>query len=345
MSYRIVPFESIYLDQVLALQQYLWGPDRARNAAYFDWKYVQNPFADEPLVHLALAGDQLVGMRGKLCSRWQAGTPAEELACLSEADAVVHPDHRRRGLFREMTATALDDPRVGRYRFIINLSSNEASSGGYAKLGWQPVLVFEELHRKERPAFEVLRFSRKVRPFRKLDARMGRRRGAVAVHRVARPDEMSHIVERIPHDGRMRPVRNRDYLAWRFGNPLASYRFLYWEDPEPLGYLVLQAEPFRYGVRVHIVDWEGVDPHVRSGLLTAAVRWGGFPDLHVWREAVPALAGATLEDAGFRPRRKTGFRSRVLLRATDDSDAYTVAGVGLMDPDSWDLRLAYSDGF
>ena len=86
---------------------------------------------------------------------------------------------------------------------------------------------------------------------------------------------MAELVERLGHDGRIRHVRDREYFAWRFLNPRASYRFLYAQSARLEGYLVLAAQPGRPDWGVRLVDWEAVDDRVRRALLVAAFQKGG----------------------------------------------------------------------
>jgi hypothetical protein len=51
---------------------------------------------------------------------------------------------------------------------------------------------------------------------------------------------MAELVARRPWDGRIRHLRDAEYFAWRFRDPLHDYRFLYWDDGGLRGYPVLQ---------------------------------------------------------------------------------------------------------
>jgi GNAT superfamily N-acetyltransferase len=151
-SYDIVRYEPRYRDQVLAVQHHLWGTDSARNDQYLAWKYEQNPYADAPLIYLALDEGQVVAMRGMFGTRWQVGDPPDRPAALFAGDTVVMPDHRGRGLFRQIMLVALKDlARLG-YRYLLNLSAGRATHLMSCRMGWVSIGPLERLRWRGRAA-------------------------------------------------------------------------------------------------------------------------------------------------------------------------------------------------
>ena len=95
---------------------------------------------------------------------------------------------------------------------------------------------------------------------------------------------MARLIQRMPHDGRLRHVRDHSYIEWRFRNPFREYRFLYAGDPELDGYLVLKRsidchEPSR---GVSVVDLEAINGSTQAALLKTAVQ--SF-DALLWNES------------------------------------------------------------
>ena len=109
MKYEILKYRPELKDQILQLQTHLWSPDLALNAAYFEWKYLQNPYSDVPLISVALYDGQVVGMRGMMGAAWQRGLASPVELCPCAADVVIAPQHRNRGLFPVLTRAALQD--------------------------------------------------------------------------------------------------------------------------------------------------------------------------------------------------------------------------------------------
>jgi len=150
----------------------------------------------------------------------------------------------------------------------------------------------------------------------------------------------------------LRHVRDQEYFAWRFKNPLCAYRFLFWQDTRFQGYLVLQTPARRSTNAIHIIDWEAACFQARADLLRAAVEWAGTEPLSIWSVSLSRDTLGLLNDAGFRPEvhssARGGFRPALLVRslakATPDLD-WVLLGRRLLDPASWDLRMIYSDRY
>lgn len=165
------------------------------------------------------------------------------------------------------------------------------------------------------------------------------------------PEEMARLVERVPYDGRIRHVRDKAYFSWRFRNPIHKYWFLFWEEKELEGYLILQEYLPEVLVRsvTNIVDWEASDERVRAGLLQAALRLGHFPDLRIWGATLPADARSLLENSGFRPCvGDSGIadpQKCILVKPLEEGipeNDRMLAGRRVLDIADWDIRMAYS---
>lgn len=115
-----------------------WGTD-AR--AQYDWKYVENPFVDGmPVVVVEDGSGDVVGARGYFALPVRAGDRG--LLGLQSSDLMVHPDHRRQGLFRQMNAfgiSAFEDENALFFSF-----PGASARQGYTQDGWTAV---------ENPAF------------------------------------------------------------------------------------------------------------------------------------------------------------------------------------------------
>jgi hypothetical protein len=162
---------------------------------------------------------------------------------------------------------------------------------------------------------------------------------------------MAELIERIGGDGRMRHVRDQEYFAWRFQNPRAVYRFLFWEDTRLEGYLVLRRWVYTDRIGVNIVDWEATNAKVRADLLQAAIHWGNFDNLTIWSSTLPDEAKRLLQITDFKELESKGNMTRdfptVLVRPIRDEmlkGDWVLADRQLLDLANWDLRMIYSDG-
>jgi len=148
-QYEIVKYQPKFKDQILALQNGLWGPEPHLNAAYLQWKYDQNPYIDEPLIWLALAAGQVVGMLGSFGVAWEMG-PAELLRSLSLADLVVDPAHRNRRIFPQLLEFAMRELAQLAYPVVFDLTASPEVTLVMQMNGWRS-LYLQTAHRRPPP--------------------------------------------------------------------------------------------------------------------------------------------------------------------------------------------------
>lgn len=145
-KYTIRPYESTDLDSFLRLDQQIW--DRNRGPAWFRWKYAENPYTDHTPVFVAERDGEIVGARPFLAFRLQIGE--ESVVAYQPADTMVHPDHRRNGIFRRMTEQALSTYRDSDPSLFFNFP-NQYVRPGYLALGWRAVAPERTYYRVETP--------------------------------------------------------------------------------------------------------------------------------------------------------------------------------------------------
>lgn len=367
-DYQLMRYEPGLKGQVAALQCHLWSPSTALNTAYFEWKYERNPYLAAPLVYLAQCGGQVIAMRGFFGTHWCAGTgdAAREFTALYADDLVIEPQHRNRGLVTKLMATAFEDLSSGPYRYAISLSPGPLTTLAALADGWRRVGLMQPMQR--RPWRVMLQRARAklarrlpalaprqqaLVPFADVDAAWARRGFAttgLTFEDSPRCAEMAALVAR-NEDGRVRHVRNVEYLQWRLQNPLSHYRYLYAGEQGLDGYLILQeyASPYASRQIVNIVDWEASDSGVQAELLRVAVALTRERDLFIWSATLPAALIALLARHGFAlqpaPRSATAPCHALLLRPIRDvsnADAWAFEGHPLSELRSWDLRMLYS---
>jgi len=371
VTVEIIPYRPELTPQLLQLQTNLWGADIGLNAAYFKWKYLESPYAGEPLIHLARSEGRIVGMRGMFTTLWEAGGGGPQLLPYAD-DLVVDPEFRNRGVVRRLMEANFEEGAARGFPFCLSLSAGQVTYLSSLAAGWrtvgdfQPVgnfralplqveraRVFLDQHVSHRAALLLGRAVKRP-AFARLDrvapASPGPGSPIVLGHE-ARPEAMADLVARLPWDGRIRHVRDAAYFGWRFRNPLRQYRFLFWVETGGglRGYLVLH---HRLGEssglqRVNLVDWEGTDDQVRAGLLDAVLRWGRIPRLETWTAGVPESARAHLRDLGFErlsPQSQGRWGHHLLVRRLGHGPM-TPWGFGnrdLLNMEDWDLRMLYS---
>ncbi|MET0164078.1 MAG: GNAT family N-acetyltransferase [Vicinamibacterales bacterium] len=341
-EYRVVRYTPDHKHAVAEFQTGLWSRTPSRNLQYLEWKYEQNPYANEGRIYLAFHNDLLVGMRGFYGSRWEGGVPTRQMPVLVADDLLVGEHHRNRGLVTHIMQTAFEDLRDSGARFVLNLSGATLTVLNSLAMGWKTVGRARPMNR--RPVglvpLRVQRlFSKERPPFTRFD------RAAVGETQ-PRPDAMARLIQRIGYDGRLRHVRDRSYFDWRFRNPFREYRFLYAGDEELDGYLVLTRE--KNSQTVGIVDLEAINGRVRAGLLKAAVTGGAFRDVGIWTSTADTQMLEQLAALKFEPpdSQPAALGQPFLIRMIDlnpPEEAWRLeGGRQLLEASNWDFRMLYS---
>ena len=350
-DYEIVECGPERREEALALLTRLWTTDQDVNRACWIWKYDQNPVVEGQRVYVALAGGEVVGMRGFNGARWEVDGSDATLWAPCAGDTVVVPRYEGRGVFRAIMSCAEAGLRAEGHRFMFNLSAGPAVLLRSLRSGWRPVGAYDTW---VRPCSEQATMGAGEDPFAddvaaKAYASGGA--GDVVLGDRPRAEEMAALVRRAPRSGRIRRVRDAAYFAWRFGNPLARYRFLYLGDALLEGYAVVRTGRYRWTDHVRIIDVEAHTPAILARLLDATVRWFGARTLEIWTASLGAATRARLRELGFAPRPTTDpspkRRRALLVRATDSqlpADQWTLGPLCLLDPANWDLRMMWSDG-
>jgi GNAT superfamily N-acetyltransferase len=358
MDYQIVPWREELLPQVVQLQTHLWGGDVERNAAYLKWKYIDNPFIHDTLIHLAESNGEIIGMGAFFGALWEIDSPSSRRLLPCADDFVVAPEHRNRGIASRIMSAAIIDAGHRGFPFAVSLGALDPR--GSLAAGWRTAGTYEAVHRvvpepRRAPIKTVIgprpyaRAGASLRnvvergPFDELD-RAGRQMSSpISVGRAPRPEPMANLVARLPWDGRLRHTREAAYLAWRFQDPSSEFRFLYWDHGGLQGYMVLQHDVMESPEvpPVHILDWEAADDHVRGDLLNAALRSGRFPRIEAWNVGAGESVRRLLREAGFEPRTAEGRRrsdSLLVRRLSAAASGWRLGGRDLLDIADWELR-------
>lgn len=372
----IAKYRAEHKRQIAELQRGLWSSDTALNTRYLEWKYERNPYVKETLIYVALDGDEVVGMRGFHGARLEAGRSSQTFPALVADDTLISSRYRNRSLTTRIMKAAHADLGERGHRYVLSLGSASRVNGlGMMTLGWKsagglrPIGRTSEKARRRARLRNVIARQRLIwrfsnarflayadqrRPFRHLDASTARRRPSselpIAVERMPRLDAMAELVERLGHDGRIRQVRDRAYLAWRFDNPLSDFRFIYCGKERLDGYLVLGRRSSDLGAfdRVYVADLEAIDDAVRAELVCAATDWGRFPEFVTWSATLSEEELRAFTGQGFVPvdmeQAARGFPCVLVRRLPDgfSDDDWTLAGRPLLDLANWDVRVLYS---
>ena len=376
MNYKIVRYHPDLKEQVIELQTHLWSPSLSLNKSYFEWKYERNPIVKEPLIYLAMCNGKVIGMRGFYGVQWECGVPSQRFTNLYADDAVIAPEHRKRGLMPKIMTFAFEELDAKGYEYVFNLSAGSATLHTSLNMGWRSAGWVRPMRHRYWPAVVqrgVLRRVKQLPVFSDMFASLASRRlerldrsiedvdlkqvnskakwsPGLSFEDAPRCAAMAELVNRIGTTGRIRHVRKSEYFQWRFQNPLGRYRYIFWEKDHLEGYLVLQQHTSEYFDRsaVNIVNLEASDEVIKKLLLKAASAvFGKGKELIVWSATLPEPTTTLLRKNGFRflkaPTNGSIFPPVILVRAIADRDGEWLLGDRhLLDMADWDLQMLYS---
>lgn len=235
------------------------------------WKYLENPMtSNQPLIYITEHERKMVGARPLLPTRMKFGNKV--LKAAQPCDTMVHPEHRRKGLFTKMANFAIKDAKK-RGCVLFYGFPNQLVGKIYKKSklpGWKIIskkdfsykissaekVVASQISDKflRNIAGMVLRFlsSRKsklpsITPAKSYDINEEK---MIA-------EEFYELWKRFSGNLKISTVRNKEYLDWRFlKHPENDYRFFTArKNKELLGYFVTNTAKNRNLVEGRIVDY------------------------------------------------------------------------------------------
>lgn len=324
-------------EHMLQLQRLLWNDDAAKNGAYLDWKYHDNPYLAHRHIALAWRGSQLVGMLGAFGASWDvAGRAPIVIPCL--ADAVLLPELRGTDLFRRMVDALLGWLRQEQLPWLVDFGNGEAAVAlmlhGWASIGPWSVGTAA----RQRPITDDTWWS--AQPIAR-----GRRTGeAIVASRTVDANAVAAMAARARRSPTtLRHVRDAGYFAWWFANPLARYFFLCSCGGQPRGTLVAHHGLDRYDAPspTTILDCEAESDALWLDLVELAVQRLPGTNVRLWLRDLPAERRDRIADVGLTARHPSGRLTRDhdlpnMLLTTTGAPPSIDLDVRLAE--SWDLR-------
>ena len=278
-SYEIKDYTPTHIEEVSAVQEYLYGISKDITIKYFQWKYEQNPHSitKEPLGKIAAYKGKIIGFRGFFPTKWYIGK--KNVFMLSSSDVCVHPEHRRKGLFRVMTEEAIKDYYDYGYNFYLNLSSNQFSTPGDIKMGWKKLATRQIFRRCN--LLSLLKYCFVVKGKINLNCfkiNLGHRKN-IEVSDNPKPEEIHKLHVQQNRNGQgVFFSRDIEFIKWKYKNNLRKYLFFYYNESEILkGYIVISSRRYtpKFTNKAEIIDFAWSDISTFESLLKYIV--GQFP--------------------------------------------------------------------
>jgi Acetyltransferase (GNAT) domain len=324
--------------EVVSLLDLKWGwSDLERSSVFFRWRYEDNPYTTTPVVFAARDGDRVVGLRCYVVQKFRRGPDILFVAC--PADAIVHPDYRRLGLFHNLTRFSLEHMPVD-VRIVLSLSANEASAAANRKLGWTEFGLTKYMYRIAMPVFRQREpgGSRTVLEHR-----------GVTVCISEDPEVPSPSACTYPRlaSTQWANVRDEAYYRWRYRQPFASFCYVTAREGEQGGFMFLR----RAGRRLFSVLEYGFDNALILSAMTAGfTRASEAYALRLLNLTLQDQEAAAFRQAGFRyePRwlirllnkHRAGALVHLVHRENDPGFAPAIRASDVAGVDRWHIDLA-----
>lgn len=358
-EYTFRLFEPADRSGFLDLYRTVMGP---ATESWFRWKYERNPYVSHvPVVVAVDDADGIVAARPQVPFRMAAGD--RETLALRFGDTIVHPDHRRKGLFTRTTSFAMEYYSAQPTRFAFNFP-NSLSEPGYLRMGGQLVQELPTSYRIHDPEslVEAGRFAGLATVGRR--ASSAARRAERTLRRV--DDDVDVVRHERPPAGRLarlaspstergvHAVRDERFYRWRFGNPRWSYTtYVAERDGGDVAALVTGEGRTDRGTVTNVMEVLPLSADRRSdtatrALLARVVEDAADSDLIAF--AGGTVAPGLLRRFGFLPDDRPPLSvpasptRHVAYDLGGDGDvAWRVGGLDLRRPESWALTFSEHD--
>lgn len=226
-SYTVRPWTSGDRSAFLDLHERVFG---GGHADWFAWKFEDNPYTDHMPIVVAESDGDLVGAKPAWPLRLRAGE--ESILAYELTDAMVHPDHRREGLFSRMTAFtkryyADRDPDL-----FFNFPNRKTMAGaikhGWVHVGRVPTFYRVQTHEAVLDGGAAGGLAAHLTPLvrtalRATDRVVGAPDASVVRHDGVPPGRLAALYrQRVPDALHAR--RDETFYEWRYGRPGWTYR-------------------------------------------------------------------------------------------------------------------------
>jgi GNAT superfamily N-acetyltransferase len=325
---------------IVELGRTAFGKSRKLYRDYLEWKYLHNPYRQDPLLYVARdRRGRAIAMRGFYGARWSTPAGVVDIPCAD--DFAVAKEHRRSGIAAELMRYALADLTGRGVQHVVNASGGQVTVLQSLASGWKSIVMVDPLDRPVPPSRlgETWAYVRAAgRPHHRA---LSSRDGSEGVTASPDPDALAELSSASSGGGAVQHVRDAAFFRWRYANPQREYRFLVFEsEGRVTGYLVIGSQrPRADTLPLYFADWEGESDAIRHGLLERGVELYGSSTIRVWAGSARRETRSYLEQLGFEPTQHE-LRARglpcVLFRALDGHDAEETE---TLERAPWDIRL------
>lgn len=338
-EYAVRLFESGDLQGFFDLYETVFGDERSDE--WFDWKYRNNPYVEGVPIQVATDGTgTIVGARPVFAL--PLSIDGERVLALQPCDTMVHPDHRRQGLFTRMTERVIERYADHEAALFFNFP-NRYTRAGNEKLGWDVLGQVPTYYRFQHPSAWLSTDSLVRNAAGVVADAIARGYAGIRTSLTDVPEGITVTrTDRVPADvlaslyaeavpSGIHTPRDGEFCHWRYENPDWWYRYyVARRDGTPVGAAIVGRRTGRNGpVRLTDVLPVNLQPDPTVALLRAII--SDTAD-HNAILAPSTLPTSVLSAFGFH--RDTAFPlSRV------SSPTMLAVRPAALDPDAWSPEI------
>lgn len=308
--------------QILALFGEVFG--RELSLAFWKWRFVNNPFG-RGMINLLFDGDKLIGHYAVIPMDVQV--QGKLLKAVFSMTTMTHADYGGQGIFTYLAEETYRLCHQRGYQFVYGLPNRNSYSGFTRKLGWRGLGRMAALERKLPTGARTGSIARAIKPIEHFD------------------DKVNSLWDKVKQDYTVIIPRTREFLNWRFvQNPDVGYaKFVFANNEELSGYVVLKVYSAPDGVKGHIVDMLTIESEeVVGGLLDCSYGYlaaQGIDNLSCWCQD-NCFHAHILESEGFTSKEMEGTYFGVRIFDQQDDAVKPVEYFP-----NWFLSMGDSDAF
>lgn len=171
--------------------------------SYFKWKFLDNP-SGEVIGYMAVdrGSGEVAGYYGAIPELYSIR--GEERIIYQSCDTMTHSKHRRKGLFKALSAKCFEQLDEEGSLFLIGFSG-PMSTPGFLKFGWKKVAEMQMIFIPNWPGA----LSKDAHP---------------DIREIKNVNEIRHLIQKSNTPSEIFSIRNTEIFSWRIANPRNQYK-------------------------------------------------------------------------------------------------------------------------
>ena len=242
-----------YKDSLLSLLSLKWdGLSTAEIKEKFEWRYEQNPHdSNNPCIYVACKDTQVIGFRAFVVQHFSFNGVLYKV--YNPADAIVHPNFRRMGIFSKLNEFFLTDLEGESNVLILNTSSNNLSTPGNLKQGWK-VMDYINRYGFKINLLASLRNLIRLHEGKFKETVKEHRNDKITFTKELRIDEIVSLNLENRNAQTLTHHRDEAYYRWRYSfHSRDNYYAYYYVESRMVGYVIFkQTSRFQYVVQEYL---------------------------------------------------------------------------------------------